>query len=251
MQSDREQILIAIPTLEYTTSAALLHMCSLAQQKNSLPGKYTFSVTTVEGVPGHDLVRNDIAAVFLPRAFDRVWMIDDDIMPEEDIFDLLEVDADIVAPLMPTLKWSMKEDVFDFNVAYAAGVYRDLDDLSSTYDPDISSGLPIDVDMVGTGCTIIRRKVLEDPFMRYDSKDLEAEDSPSIFRFQKKSNGSYKSGEDEDFCVRARQLGYSIKLHTGIEVGHMKMINISHILKMKRHYEAQAVKQPLSVANAI
>jgi len=247
MSSNRERILIAIPSLEYSASTSLVHMCSLAQQMNYHPGKYTFDVTTVEGVPGHDLVRNDIAKLVLDKKIDRVWMIDDDITPERNIFDLLEVDADIVAPLMPTLKWSLTEDTFDFTVAYAAGVYRDIDDLKSNYDPELTGGV-IDVDMVGTGCTLIRRKVLEDPAMRYPSSDLKDDDPPAIFKFQKKSNGSYKSGEDEDFCVRAKRLGYRIKLHTGIEVGHMKMVNVAHILKMKRFYQSAAQQNPVAYA---
>ena len=247
--SDREHILIAVPALDYTISASIGHLFSVAQKKSVLPGKYRFSMTTVEGVHGHDFVRNSIAKLFLEGPFDRLWMIDDDIVPQENVFDILDVDADIVAPLMPTLKWDVTDGVFNFNPAYAAGAYDDINDISTSKDVDISGGGAVPVDMVGTGCTVIRRSVLEDARMRYSSADLDEPDPPAIFRFQKKSNGGYRSGEDEDFCVRARRIGYSVALHTGIEVGHLRLIDIAHIFKMKKFYEAG--DQPLSVANAI
>ena len=249
--SDREHILIAVPALDYTNSTNISHMLSIAQQKNMLPGNHKFTISTVEGVQGHALVRNEISKIVLDGGFDRVWMIDDDIMPESDIFGLLDVNADIVAPLMPTLKWSATENTFDFNIAYAAGAYKDIDDLSSSCDPELDGGGAIDVDMVGTGCTLVRRAVLEDERMRYESFDLDDGECPAIFRFHRKSNGAYLSGEDEDFSVRAKRLGYSVKLHTGIEVGHMKKINIAHILKMKRYYQGCAASQPQQVADAI
>ena len=257
--SEREHVLIAVPALEYTVSSAIARLFAVSQQKNALAGKYKFTVTTVDGIIGYALVRNNISKVFLDGPFDRLWMIDNDIVPALDTFGILDVDADIVAPLMPTYKCSFIGDKFDFSAAYAAGDYDDIDDLSTEKETlDIGNGGPIDVSMVGTGCMAIRRSVLEDSRMRYDESDLKEGDPPAIFRFHTKSNGGYKSGEDEDFCVRAKRLGYSVKLHTGIEVGHLRWSDVSHIFKIKSHYSqvgvhSGAVSQlrPLSVADAI
>ena len=257
--SDREHVLIAVPALDYTTSSAISLLFASSQQKSIMGGKYRFTVTTVDGIIGYDLVRNNIAKLFLDGPFDRLWMIDNDIVPREDTFGILDVDADIVAPLMPTFKYSFIEDKFEFSASYAAGDYDDINDLSTEKETlDIGNGGPIDVSMVGTGCIAIRRPVLKDSRMRYDESDLEEGDPPAIFRFHKKSNGGYKSGEDEDFCVRAKRLGYSVKLHTGIEVGHLRWSDISHIFKIKSHYaqvgvhsKAVSKVRPLSVAQAI
>jgi len=236
MRSDkREHILIAVPSLNYSVSPAIAHLFAMAQRQNSEQTRFIYSCTTVEGVHGHDYVRNTIARLVLEKDdIDRVWMIDDDIVPNPAVFGLVEIDTDIIAPLMPTLKWSLTEDNFHFNVAYAAGRYRDMDDRTSSMDFDIKSGSVVDVHMVGTGCTLIRRRVLEDPGMHYAEKDEEG--VPAIFKYHRNVNGSYRSGEDEDFCIRAKKLGYDIKLHTGIEVGHMENIDIGLILRMKEYY---------------
>jgi hypothetical protein len=225
--SDREHILIIVPSLDHTVSASVAHLFSASQQKNGLPGKYLFSNATMAGLKGYDFARNCAVKKFLDSPCDRLWMIDDDIMPTLDVFGILDADADIVAPLMPTLKWDLAEKEFNFHVAYAAGAYWDLNDLSTTTNIDISSGGPVDVDMVGTGCIVIKRDVLEDPRMRYPSNDLGPDDPPAIFRYHRKSNGAPLSGEDEDFCVRARRLGYRVQLHTGIETGHLDFIDIA------------------------
>ena len=258
--SKREHVLIAVPALKYTVSSAIARLFAVAQQRSGTGGKYKFTVTTVDGIIGYDLVRNNISGLFLSDpTFDRLWMIDDDIIPYIDTFGILDVDADIVAPLMPTYKYSLVGTKFEFSASYAAGDYDDINDLSTEKETlDIGNGGPIDVSMVGTGCIAIRRSVLEDPRMRYDESDLKEGDPPAIFRFHTKSNGGYKSGEDEDFCVRAKRLGYSVKLHTGLEVGHLRWSDISHIFKIKSHYaqvgvhsKAVSKVQPLSVANAI
>jgi len=240
-----EHVLIVVPSLTHTVSAAVMHLAAASQRFN-IPRRFT--VRTLAGLKGYDFVRNCAVQSFMAGDYDRLWMIDDDIMPTEDVFALLDVDADIVAPLMPTLKWDMGENTFNFHVAYAAGRYSDINDLSTAVDIDISGGGVVDVDMVGTGCTIIRREVLEDPRMCYDASDLEDDEPRPIFRYHRKSNGAHKRGEDEDFCVRAKLLGYSVKLHTGIETGHRDQIDIAHVMKMRRHYEALASHNPVAEA---
>jgi len=253
-----EHVLIAVPCLDYKHTSAIGQLFAMSQKMNSMQSKYIFTVFTVDGVVGYDLVRNDICKFFLEGPFDRLWMIDNDILPYKDVFGILDVDADIVAPLMPTMKFDFVGDNFKFTAAYAAGDYEDIDDLTTGKCPDVQDGGEVEVSMVGTGCIAIRRKVIEDKKMHYPSDDLEDGDSPPIFKFHKKSNGSYLSGEDEDFCVRAKRLGYKIVLHTGIEVGHVRFFDISHIFKIKSHYAqvgvhsgATSVAKPLSVADAI
>lgn len=231
----REHVMIGVPTLNYTVSASIAHLVGMSQKMNSMPGQFTFTFCTVEGVKGYALARNNLVMKFLESPCDRLWMIDDDITPTPEAFGLLHVQADIVAPLMPTYKHNTEKDQFNFELSYAAGDFTDLDDPMTEIQPDLTETIA-DVSMVGTGCTVIRRAVFEDEKMHYDESDLDEGEPPAVFRYHRKSNGGHKKGEDEDFCVRAKKLGYSIKLHTGIEVGHLRFMDLAHVFRMKRHY---------------
>lgn len=219
------------------------HLCE-AQKLNHTQDKYRFSIFTASGIKfGVDLARNTIVKHFLGQpTFDRLWMIDEDITPEEDVFQILDLDADIVAPMMPVMKFERSEGKFSFDLAYAAGNFTDINDLSTEVEPDLTKGKPVEVDMVGTGCTVIRRAVLEDKRMWFNDDDLEEGDPPPVFRYHKKSNGSHRLGEDADFSVRARKLGYKIMLHTGVFVGHMRWVDLQNIFMMRYHYAQQAAQ---------
>ncbi len=240
MNNDREHILIAVPSSKGQVSCAIANLFGAVQQRSIYPGKYKFTTTTVEGVRGYAAARNNIAKLFLAHVgFDRLWMIDDDIIPHNDVFGILEVDADIVAPVMPTmnLKINNKTNRVDFSFPICAFRLTDLDDVNtmkaievmdSREELDINSAM--EVDAVGFGCTVIRRNVFSHPKMALDRSFVRADgtkgelkdgDVPAIFQTRYLPNGITEFGEDVDFCYRARKAGFTIKLHTGIQVGHM------------------------------
>ncbi len=231
----REHVFIAVPAVDYRVTTHIAQLFAESQKLNHTQGKFLFSVYTVGGIKfGVDLARNTIAREFLKHPeLDRLWMIDADINPEMDVFGILDVDADIVSPLMPVYKFKLGEGKFQYELAWAAGDFEDINDTSTLKAPEFSFGEVADVSMVGTGCMAIRRHVLEDKQMWYPGA-VEGE-PPPIFRYQRKANGECESGEDFDFCIRAKRLGYSVKLHGGIEVGHMRDTDILHIMKIRQH----------------
>jgi hypothetical protein len=72
----------------------------------------------------------------------------------------------------------------------------------------------VNVDATGAACLLIHRRVLHDLGERFG-------DTPYPWFAFTVHNGN-KIGEDVTFCLRARQAGYPIKVHTGIKVGHSK-----------------------------
>ncbi len=231
-----------------TTNIA--HLFSLAHQMNVKPGHpYRYSVSTAEGVNGFALVRNSIAQQFMKSGADILWMIDDDIAPQPDAFGLLLADADIVAPLMPMLQYNMdcQKRGLVFVEEYVAFRFGDLSDMATKqYAKPVPGTGVVEVDAVGFGCVVIQGKVLKDErllesgrFERPDGKvyDLVQDEPPPLFHYRTMPNGACALSEDVDFCLRAKRLGYTVKVDTSIEVGHKKTLDILPLLMIKRHLE--------------
>ena len=245
----RENVLIAVPTLTGKLSASIAYLFTLAHKLNAREGPFTYHTTTAEGISGHALARNNIVQQFRKGNYDRLWMIDDDIVVEAEAFGLLDVDADIVAPLMPIYKLNHDRDAKRLNVwtGYAAFRFHDLDDMNSSTYADLEFGTGIqEVDAAGFGCTIIRAALLRDErllgnleFTRLDGRrhTLTETDPPPLFQTRTLPNGEVDLGEDVDFCLRAKKLGYRVAVDTGIEVGHVKPFDIRYLIMLKKHYE--------------
>jgi hypothetical protein len=256
-----EHILIAVPTIDMRVSMEIANFFAAVHAKNMLNEKYKYSTCTFNGIVGYAAARNSIAKFFLEGTADRLWMIDDDISPSSDTCEILDVDADIVAPLMPTIKFhhDKNKNELDFDFPFVAQVYDDIDNLNTRKPPEIgNNGDVIPVDGVGFGCTVIRRHVLEDKrlwgdphFTRRDGTKHKLPENapPPIFAFKTMPNGVCELSEDMDFCYRARKLGYSVKLHTGVLVGHVRLVDLAYLFHIKRYYEDKLSSKP--VANAI
>jgi hypothetical protein len=254
--SNRQHVLIAVPTLEGRVSSAIAQLFTVAERKNWQDGKYKFTTTSVEGVRGYALARNNVAQLYLTGPFGRLWMIDDDIIPDMDVFELLDVDADIVAPLMPILQrhkeYTAESTEMRFSLESAAFTFGDFADINTRSSPDFERGQGLrDVDGVGFGCTVFSDRVLRDlrlrgprEFMRADGITYRLPDDapPPVFREWRAPNGALEFGEDADFCYRAKKLGYTIRLHTEIEVDHKKNVGLRDMMYIKRHYRDVALR---------
>lgn len=191
---------------------------------------------------GHSPVeyaRNIMCGQFLRSECDKLWFIDEDMLPESSVVRLLHSDADIIAARMYKFDHPNPEAGKTVGLGLCAmmkaknGLYQPV--LPSLGDPAIQ-----DCDAVGTGCTVIARRVLEDRRMWsdniYTKADGVTEDgnvdpgrgdyAPYIFRFRRAPNGMGIMGEDIDFCERAKALGYSIKVDLNAGCGHFKPIDI-------------------------
>lgn len=127
---------------------------------------------------------------------------------------LLEVDADVAAAVMTTRK---EDDMWVVAGHFTGPLPDDLDPLRPTDREDFPArvvnpleidpnGPPFEVDLVGTGATLIRRHVLE------------AMERPA---FVGNLRYALDSNEDHNFSVRARRAGFTLKVHPGVQVGHL------------------------------
>lgn len=73
------------------------------------------------------------------------------------------------------------------------------------------------VDATGTGFLLVRRCVFEDIAERYS-------DHKVFTWFQDIESDGNPFSEDITFCMRAREVGYDVYVHTGIRIFHRKVI---------------------------
>lgn len=223
-------VLAVVPSLRRFVTAGISRFSAEATKRG-------VSYVTFEGIKGYALARNMIAAYFLRHPhFERLWMIDDDIDPTSpECFEMLDVDADIVAPRMPISQVVRNQNEGTLQWSFISAAYRlgDLDDLNTMALAELPDTGVAQVDAVGMGCTLIKRRVLEDPRMRdgtaftrrdgshHDTSEIDGPEIPSIFSYRTAPNGVCELGEDVDFCYRARKLGYTVAVYCDLVVGHL------------------------------
>jgi len=233
----REHILICLAAGDRKIGDGAVNFAIEATNRNSIQGRFKFSVAVASGIRGYAQMRNTCVKEFLESPCSRLWFVDDDVIPPLDkrlcgnkdgVFQLLDVDADIAIAPYPF--------VGNFSPVYMH--YEDPNTMEKMKQGE-GEGPVLDVTGVGMGCTIIKRRVLEDRRMWYPTSYKGVENPPKIhdqtgetgalppvFRFQFKPDGRALQGEDFDFCIRAKRLGYSIKFHSGLVCGHLKYVDI-------------------------
>lgn len=153
--------------------------------------------------------RNNIVKRFLETDFDYLMMLDCDIIPPTDIFNLVDFDKDIIGGLcfacksrqgreilIPLILKRKKEDKRD-----------DVEWKYSVIEVEGNEGL-MECDAVGTGCIIIARRVLEHPKMK-----------PAFVNYYDK-DGLRIEGLDLSFCRRTQELGFKIYCHLDYPCSH-------------------------------
>lgn len=166
--------------------------------------------TAVSG-PRISASRNMVMAAFLRSERTWLWWLDSDMtFNRKVLYRLLEA-ADLAsAPIMGAL-------------AFSGGRAWDLEPV--LYEPDPELGMKrmkvypkdsiLQVPATGSACLIVHHDVARDVHKLY-------EDRAHIW-YEETSDGKAEFGEDVTFCKRAAEAGHSTFVHTGIEVGHMKM----------------------------
>ncbi len=207
----KRHVFIAVPTLDGKVTAALTHFLCAAESMNHDPSsKWSFSKAFYLGYKPVDYMRNSQFRDFLASDCERLWLLDADIMPPMRGFELLDVDADIVAGAIPIYKGAAAGNGIALQLA---AFERDGDD----WTPLTATGDTVrEIDGAGAGCMVIKRRVLEDARMRH-APDLPKQWQrdgwcPSIYRVRTEPWGQLMTTGDLDLCKRAKALGYSIKL---------------------------------------
>ncbi len=243
-----EHILIVTATMDKMVSSGLASFFGAVHAQNGTT-EYKFSTLVLENIAGYALMRNIASKHFLESDCDRLWFIDNDVMPAANVLSMLDVDADICAAVVP----------FVHCTSGAFMRVSDLDDLSTIDKKYYSVGTLEDATCVGTACTWIKRKVLEDPGMYYsrdyirrDGKPdrLNDDEPPAIFQYHYLPHGGTMMGEDFDFTYRASKLGYRVRYDGRVICDHVKTMALLEVIERAKRQWEEAQGQ-LSVAEAI
>ncbi len=181
--------------------------------------------------------RSKITQRFLESDFDYLMMIDCGIIPPTNILNLVTYDVPIIAPLMHALQErgiiplilkklpqerSEKEEKEASFLSRATGIPKFKRDKKSSYGiigevegEEFKEGL-IEVDSTGTGCILIKRQVLEDL-------------KPAFWDVFDEKTGERTTGQDLNFCKRARELGYKTYVHLDYKARHVIPMDIKRI----------------------
>ena len=154
--------------------------------------------------------RNKIAKRFLETDCDFLLMIDDDVVPLSNPCELVHADLDVVA--MPALVRSAGQLLnWTSYTAHSDGVGYSAVDLDSVDDMlDI-----LEVAIVGTGCILIKRKVIENV--------------KAPFHSEFDDDGIQTYGTDFAFCRRATKAGYKIYTTVHRRCEHFKVVGLSDV----------------------
>lgn len=239
----KEHIAIAVPSLEGKIPLPLAEFIAMATAGNhddACPWGFTL-IPVVRKQP-FELARNIAVREFLRTDADRLWFIDDDMIPFPGrSVQLLRGKADIV--IGGYLRAAATDDnMIDLRMLL-------FEDARNERGEETFRSLPFSdrrdffpVKSGGTGCMLIRRAVLEDPRMMYATKytdwrgierDLfdDPDAPPPVFKTHRKPNGDTDIGEDHDFCRRAGLLGYSIHGHMLFGMDHQKTTTAEMVLR--------------------
>jgi hypothetical protein len=166
-------------------------------------------------VTGVEYNRNTIVKDFLKTECEWLIMIDEDNPPLGNPLDLIPLNKDIIA--LPTMMWRGVGNP-DGNEGLAFNVYRKIKNGWKTLVYDGKEKI-FEADRVGTGCILIKRKVLEDF------------DAPFKCIVDKKT-GIRKLGEDITFCDRAKKKGFKIWGHWDFVCSHYKEVDLLDVAQL-------------------
>jgi hypothetical protein len=213
-------IYIAIPSRDMTLSpiSGKLAMVLFELVKNPA---YSVIIDIVAGYP-LERVRNQICHKFLASDADYLIMVDDDIVPPINILEMALHDKDVIGALcyayMPGPGYYSVAYTKDANNAPGAapprlGIGRDIE----------NTGI-VEVELVGGGCFMIHRRVLEaleEPFFR-----MEMDEKILVIT----------ASEDFSFCRKARKAGFRIWLDTGKPCRHIKSLDMRESIHWAQAY---------------
>lgn len=190
--------LVVILTRELVTMRWSKHF-----KEMELPPGCTASI--LSGMP-FDHARNNGCEAALKGGFRRVFFLDDDVCPPPNIINHLK---SLNQPIVSGLYYRRHEPIAPVAIRLVNGASQWV----TQFDPNI----PFEVDMVGAGCLMIDRSVLEKMKAPWFEWLCDRPDLPENKRYS----------EDFAFCMKAREMGYKIWvdprmscMHAGLSAVH-------------------------------
>lgn len=223
----RKHIFIGLPCTKasLTTRIATL-MCDCVMEGLTPGKKLVFSFRVINDYHPTEYARNVLVRDFLASNADSLWFIDSDTMPDDNWMKLFEVDADIVAGVYPIGRQERGNRV----LAVDWGLYNQSPDHEygwvalplEAYKP----GEVVECDAAATGCMVIKRHVIE-----HFAKDAprDKDNVPAVFQWPKEPSGRSICSDDFDFCKRAKEAGFKLKVCTDVRWGHLKFKDLKDV----------------------
>ena len=247
-QALKKLCFVVVPTMDNRMTIGVVSFLAMLDRLNHSPtSPWAFQWEVINGRRPVEYARNYLAGRFLyGTQAEKIWFIDNDMIPDASALEMLQVDADIVAGRAWAFDHGNPENEREPGLKLCLFNYNELGDFK--FNPLIpkEGDSIVDIEAAGTATMLISRRVLEDRRMWFDTKyegldgevkDLEDETldpkwAPPIFKTQYKPNGQILRGEDLDFCLRAHNLEYSLKGHLGARFGHLKEVDLDHVVQI-------------------
>ncbi len=148
---------------------------------------------------------------FLNGGEDYWLTIDTDNPPTNNPLDLVEFDCDVIGCPTPIWRNLVKGD--------RPWCFNALDKAGDSYVPHTNcSGLQ-EVDVVGSGCILISRRVI-----------MALKDNKPFFR-QWNENGTVEKSGDYSFCEKAKQAGFRIWTHYDYSCMHFNELELGEVIR--------------------
>ena len=241
---------MAIPTVGMRESVGVSILTDIANRCNGQKG-WRFTTRHMNGKRPVEFARNSLVAECKQTDAGLLWFVDYDTILSKNAFDLLHVDADIVAGIYPFLaeRWDDRNPGKREKPEISFGAYRRHPSVKDAYEcvmlPDEGCNEVMDVDAVCMGATIIKRRVLDDPRMLLGVAKKNPQ-IPCLFTTKRDINGEELETEDMDFCKRAKALDYTVKVHMGVRFGHLKNIDISRVFVLMTDMYQKGMKHAVA-----
>lgn len=174
-------------------------------------GKYDVSISYPNEKPIANNRNKIVQEFLLQKDFDYLMMIDSDIIPPDNILNLIDFQKDIISPIC---------FIYQQNVIAPLLLKRNPEGTFGVAGFKGYEGL-VELDAVGTGCIILSRKVLEDvsaPFL-------------DIFD----EHGVRKYGLDISFCQKAKAKGYKVYCHLDYIAEHYVRMGLARIYQIANY----------------
>ena len=197
------KILLAMPTASVVDAPTVSKLLKIISQRDDIGYVWT------EGAP-LEVVRNNIVRRVLDTPdITHIMMLDSDVVPPDNIVDLLlECDSPMATGIVPIylhgkILASVQILGDDGNVTWLKSFAQD--------------GEPFEVHNAATACILIRREVFETVPWPW-------------FKFELINESGENIGEDIFFGNKAREYGYNYVCHPAALCGHIKKVNLLDII---------------------
>ena len=230
-RGSRPHVFIGIPSRDTTAQTISGKLALLLVDLARRPDAPTVDI--VAGYPV-DRVRNHICRRFLESDAEYLLMIDDDVVPPSTVLDMAGHDKDVVAGLC----YAYVPSTGYYVVAYLP---KDRDGRRPPRLP-LGTGIEgrglVEVELAGTACMMVHRRVLEAVEPPYFAMELD--DERLLLR----------DSEDFAFCRKARAAGFSVWLDTDQPCGHLRTLDMSATVRWAQQYAARQKLADLDVRPA-